>query len=283
MALFKTFKGLSDNLMTGKPNAVEGYAYFTTDDGKFYIDISTANTAVIGTNRIPLSADFADRIPYAVNNQNSTIYNKTITTTDPFTFKEGALILIKFINEAPGGITQENNAITFSINGNGPNKVYFRSKRIPNEYISQGKIYLFRLNKYHNSVTNEDELIYDLIGDIIPDLGMNETVITDENGQITSAPLSERFEIVSSLEDIEEEDNNKIYLVPTGQSSGGGSGSGSGSGVTYTLTKSGNTITLTPSSGTSSSVTDVGLSQSETQNLIDSTITTALTTQYPQL
>lgn len=64
MALFKVSKGLAKNLMTNVPNAKEGFAYFTSDDGKFYIDISgdgtSATKAVIGTNRIPLNAYASD-------------------------------------------------------------------------------------------------------------------------------------------------------------------------------------------------------------------------------
>lgn len=64
MALFKISKGLSTNLMTNVPNAKEGFAYFTTDDGKFYIDIagdgSNNTPAVIENNRIPLNAAKAD-------------------------------------------------------------------------------------------------------------------------------------------------------------------------------------------------------------------------------
>ena len=64
MALFKISKGLSKNLMTNVPYAKEGFAYFTSDDGKFYIDISgdgtSATKAVIGTNRIPLNAYASD-------------------------------------------------------------------------------------------------------------------------------------------------------------------------------------------------------------------------------
>ena len=35
MALFKVFRGRKANLPV---NTTDGYAYFTTDDGKFYID-----------------------------------------------------------------------------------------------------------------------------------------------------------------------------------------------------------------------------------------------------
>jgi hypothetical protein len=66
MALFKIFKGNSSDLgKNGTPTqkATEGFAYFTTDEGKFYIDISGDGTtnAVVGTNRIALNADKADR------------------------------------------------------------------------------------------------------------------------------------------------------------------------------------------------------------------------------
>jgi len=38
MALFKVFRGTSKDL----PSVIhDGYAYLTTDDGKFYIDTST--------------------------------------------------------------------------------------------------------------------------------------------------------------------------------------------------------------------------------------------------
>ena len=49
MALFKILKGNSSRLPDVK--ATEGYAYFTPDDGKFYIDIATANKAVVGNNQ----------------------------------------------------------------------------------------------------------------------------------------------------------------------------------------------------------------------------------------
>ena len=78
MALFKIFKG-SSSALGAAPGANthdtryahEGFAYFTTDDGKFYIDIegsaSNNNTAAIATygatgrNRIAINAEKADR------------------------------------------------------------------------------------------------------------------------------------------------------------------------------------------------------------------------------
>jgi len=52
LALFKIEKGLKDNLTKNRPNITEGYCYFTTDDGKFYIDTDT--------KRICLNAARAD-------------------------------------------------------------------------------------------------------------------------------------------------------------------------------------------------------------------------------
>ena len=54
MALFKIFKGNSANL-GAKGNITEktkeGNAYFTEDDGKFYIDIATNDVAYVGNNK----------------------------------------------------------------------------------------------------------------------------------------------------------------------------------------------------------------------------------------
>ena len=53
MALFKIEKGLAANLATNRPNSVEGYCYFTSDDGKFYIDIATGKyeTKIVNKNQ----------------------------------------------------------------------------------------------------------------------------------------------------------------------------------------------------------------------------------------
>lgn len=63
MALFKINKGLAENLAKNMPYAKEGFAYFTKDDGKFYIDIDgdgTTTEAIVNVNRIPLNAAKAD-------------------------------------------------------------------------------------------------------------------------------------------------------------------------------------------------------------------------------
>lgn len=52
MALFKISRGLSGNLPT---TYNDGYCYFTTNDGKFYIDTSS-----VAAGRLPLNAYKAD-------------------------------------------------------------------------------------------------------------------------------------------------------------------------------------------------------------------------------
>ncbi len=103
MALFKILKGLSTNLMdqnspTKKAN--EGWAYFTTNDGKFYIDIAGNGTqdAVIGTNRICLNAATADNVAHSI----SFIVNNGSNDTD-VVYDGSSTAIIKFLNGA--GIT----------------------------------------------------------------------------------------------------------------------------------------------------------------------------------
>ena len=68
MALFKIYKGLSDNLKTINKTS-EGHCYFTKDDGKFYIDIvsdatpltpAENNGAMAGATRIPINSYMSD-------------------------------------------------------------------------------------------------------------------------------------------------------------------------------------------------------------------------------
>lgn len=65
MALFKILRGSKKNLETLE--ITDGYAYFTPEDGRFYIDVSDENgvTPIIGTssalgaNRICINNDFS--------------------------------------------------------------------------------------------------------------------------------------------------------------------------------------------------------------------------------
>lgn len=56
MALFKISRGNSNSLKTKVSTIKDGNAYFTTDDGKFYIDVAgegeTENTAAVCGNTV---------------------------------------------------------------------------------------------------------------------------------------------------------------------------------------------------------------------------------------
>lgn len=61
MALFKIFKGSAQDLgAAGNPTELTraGFAYFTPDDGRFYIDISDDDIPIVGTS----TANGANRI-----------------------------------------------------------------------------------------------------------------------------------------------------------------------------------------------------------------------------
>lgn len=55
MALFKILKGIASDL--GKQPKTEGYAWFTTDEHKLYVDLSSGDDGV----RVPLNAECADK------------------------------------------------------------------------------------------------------------------------------------------------------------------------------------------------------------------------------
>ena len=81
MALFKIEKGLAANLATNRPNSVEGYCYFTSDDGKFYIDIATGTAltpaenggSLLGVTRMPINSYLSDWAARAYADENGDI------------------------------------------------------------------------------------------------------------------------------------------------------------------------------------------------------------------
>ena len=99
MALFKIEKGLAANLATNRPNSVEGYCYFTRDDGKFYIDIATGTALtpaenggkLAGATRMPINSylsDWAARV-YADKDGNdiTSTYGSRLSLSDKYTLK----------------------------------------------------------------------------------------------------------------------------------------------------------------------------------------------------
>lgn len=87
MALFKISKGTAAQLTTGAKSryAREGSAWFTTDDGRFYIDIAgdgETTAAQIGVNRIPLTAAASGSLENMLTLVLGDLVNGTIYTYD---------------------------------------------------------------------------------------------------------------------------------------------------------------------------------------------------------
>ena len=97
MALFKIEKGLATNLLSNRPNAVEGYCYFTTDDGKFYIDTKTGS--LTGSNptgtRVALNANYASKLLFGEITQSSSSTLKVSTVNNLSSLVHGTIVVLK--------------------------------------------------------------------------------------------------------------------------------------------------------------------------------------------
>lgn len=97
MALFKIEKGLATNLLANRPNAVEGYCYFTTDDGKFYID--TKSGSLTGSNptgtRIALNANYSSKLLFGEITQSSSSTLKVSTVNNLSSLVHGTIVVLK--------------------------------------------------------------------------------------------------------------------------------------------------------------------------------------------
>ena len=97
MALFKIEKGLATNLLANRPNAVEGYCYFTTDDGKFYIDTKTGS--LTGSNptgtRVALNANYSSKLLFGEITQSSSSTLKVSTVNNLSSLVHGTIVVLK--------------------------------------------------------------------------------------------------------------------------------------------------------------------------------------------
>ena len=73
MALFKIEKGLAASLATARPTTHEGWCYFTTNEGKFYIDIADGDDL---SARVCLNAAKADKLTVNAGDANTPVYFK---------------------------------------------------------------------------------------------------------------------------------------------------------------------------------------------------------------
>ena len=97
MALFKIEKGLATNLLSNRPNAVEGYCYFTTDDGKFYIDTKTGSLTdsnPTGT-RVALNANYSSKLLFGEITQSSSSTLKVSTVNNLSSLVHGTIVVLK--------------------------------------------------------------------------------------------------------------------------------------------------------------------------------------------
>ena len=122
MALFKISKGKSTDLgiKNGTNKTTEGYAYFTPDDGKFYIDIATANKAELGTNRIALNSFKADLSQSFTVNLTERSSFWTLNIPGLKELKEGLILHIS-ISTRPNDVYN-----VLNINGLGNELIYYR-------------------------------------------------------------------------------------------------------------------------------------------------------------
>ena len=97
MALFKIEKGLATNLLANRPNAVEGYCYFTTDDGKFYIDTKTGSLTGSNTTgtRVALNANYASKLLFGEITQSSSSTLKVSTINNLSSLIHGTIVVLK--------------------------------------------------------------------------------------------------------------------------------------------------------------------------------------------
>lgn len=130
LALFKVFKGTSANLPTEKH---DGYCYFTTDDGQFYIDYLDSDGETL--RRRPISGP-GSSVEYIVGTQTSSTNAWTGITKDPALY-EGKTIVYKL----PYAGTSSNATLTLTFTNptdaanSGAKPVYYTgSTRITTHY-----------------------------------------------------------------------------------------------------------------------------------------------------
>jgi hypothetical protein len=183
LALFKIEKGLASNLSKNRKTTNEGYCYFTTDDGKFYIDIATGSDL---TKRICLNAYKADQWKDAITvnglaiDGTENVTNYGICSTDAATVEKsvscnvdaggqprnyvmgpGAEVTVKFT------VTNTAENPKLNVNNTGAQPIYYRGAAISKGYLAADRTYTFRYNGSG----------YELVGDINTDTNTKVTQV----------------------------------------------------------------------------------------------------------
>lgn len=244
MALFKIEKGLAANLKTNRPEAVEGYCYFTKDDGKFYIDIATGAAvtpaenggALAGSTRMPINSYLSDWATRALADQDgnefTSTYGKELKISDTYTLKlitpngsESEVTLPKDVESAKQFTTNKTIKLTGAVTGSKSAKAGWTIATTLSDNI------VGTANLIDDAVTNDKianptisingksiELggsasLADLgLGSALRFAGISETAITD-GSSTTSVTLTNGKIISVSIGDvIINKHNNQEYL-----------------------------------------------------------------------
>lgn len=244
MALFKIEKGLAANLKTNRPEAVEGYCYFTKDDGKFYIDIATGAAvtpaenggALAGSTRMPINSYLSDWATRALADQDgndfTSTYGKELKISDTYTLKlitpngsESEVTLPKDVESAKQFTTNQTIKLTGAVTGSKSAKAGWTIATTLSDNI------VGTANLIDDAVTNDKianptisingksiELggsvsLADLgLGSALRFAGISETAITD-GSSTTSVTLTNGKIITVSVGDvIINKHNNQEYL-----------------------------------------------------------------------
>lgn len=190
MALFKIKKGLAANLPA---NSTEGYCYVTTDDHKFYVDLSTETSASL-TSRICLNAAQADTsldgVEYIEGTQTASTGTWTGITRSPALYV-GKTIAYKLPYAGKGNasliLTLADGSQTSAY------AVYAGSTRLTTHYPAGTVMVMtwtgtdWRTNAYYNTNTNTLQRTYALASTIeLPIVG----AATNTAGEYTAFTTS---------------------------------------------------------------------------------------------
>lgn len=127
MALIKFLRGSSQNISFDKTPYNDGYLYFTTDDGKLYIDANG--------ERIKINSDQIGCV-WGVCETAGSLSAKEITL-DEFNLEVGTSIKVKFIS------SNEVENPTLNINNTGAYPITYRGSAIRPDYLSANGVFEF--------------------------------------------------------------------------------------------------------------------------------------------
>lgn len=238
MALFKIYKGLSDNFNNNnsKVNLThEGYCYFTTDDGKFYIDIADQQTPITpesnggslkNVTRMPINSylsDYAARAYSDVHGKEiDQFYGKKIDITgrkinllsgsdiSPSVISEVTIPLATLTGAITGSAKSDSSwEITTALSNNIVNTSNIVNQAITNDKIANPSITINGRKINLGETANLADLG---LSTALRFIGVTTTAIVDGSTQ-TSVTLKNGSTVVASVGDVVINNlNNQEYV-----------------------------------------------------------------------